>query len=101
MNLNPGAYPVSVKGELSVPPGRWKWLFKWILGIPHYICLFDLGIAFLVVWFVSFFAILFTGKYPKNLFRLIVGLNRRVLRVAAYAALMRDEYPPFRLWDRP
>ena len=56
------------------------------------------GLTFIFVIFGAI-ALLFTGKYPAELFRLAVGTNRWIYRVAAYASLMRDEYPPFRLWD--
>jgi len=76
---------------------RWLPLVKWLLAIPHYIVLFFLGIgAFFVVIF-AWFAILFTGRYPRDIFELVLGINRWLYRVVAYAALMRDEYPPFRL----
>ena len=56
------AYPVSLEGELDPNLSRWLWLVKWLLAIPHYIVLFFLWIAFLVLWVLAFFAILFTGK---------------------------------------
>ena len=62
------SYPVQVRARLDEPLSRWLWLVKWLLAIPHYIVLF-----------------------------FIVGMNRWVLRVVAYAALMTDAYPPFRL----
>jgi len=89
-----------------------KW---WLLAIPHYLVL---GV-FLGGWYVTYtqdgrwntpgggligllvlvaaVVLLFTGRYPQSIFDLVLGLNRWVLRVAAYAALMTDEYPPFRL----
>lgn len=93
-------YPVTFKGELSSPPGRWLWLFKWLLGIPHYIILAFLWIAFIVVWVIALFAILFTGKYPKGLFDFNVGVLRWTWRVEfwSYGALSTDKYPPFSLW---
>ena len=95
--MNGERTPVRVEGRLDERPSRWLWLVKWLLLIPHYIVLFFLGIAFTVLTVVAFFAILVTGRYPRPIFDLVLGLNRWVLRVAAYAGLMTDVYPPFRL----
>ena len=73
-------------------------LVKWILAIPHYIVLFVLGIVALVVVIIAWFAILFTGRYPRGLFNYIEGVMRWGARVEAYAFIMAtDRYPPFRL----
>ncbi len=77
---------------------RWLPLVKWLLAIPHYIVLFFLIIAAFFVVIVAWFAILFTGRYPKGMFEFVVGVMRWSLRVSAYAALLTtDEYPPFTL----
>ena len=93
------AYPVSLRGELTVPPARGWWLLKWLLGIPHYIILAFLWIAFVVVWIIAFFAILFTAKFPRGLFNFNVGVLRWTWRVGfySYEALGTDKYPPFSL----
>jgi hypothetical protein len=77
---------------------RWLPLVKWFLAIPHYIVLFFLAIAAIVVVILAWFAILFTGRYPKGMFDFVEGVIRWHNRVVAYTlVLMTDEYPPFRL----
>jgi Domain of unknown function (DUF4389) len=77
---------------------RWLPLVKWFLAIPHYIVLIFLDIAALFVVIFVWFAILFTGRYPRALFRFVEGVIRWNLRVTGYAAvLITDRYPPFRL----
>jgi hypothetical protein len=77
---------------------RWLPLVKWLLAIPHYIVLFFLWIAALVVVIVAWFAILFTGRYPRGMFDFVEGVIRWHNRVIAYAwVLVTDRYPPFRL----
>ena len=71
---------------------------KWLLAIPHYIVLFVLSIAAFVCVVIAWFAILFTGQYPRTLFDFVVGVLRWSLRVEAYAFLLvTDDYPPFSL----
>ena len=95
-------YPVSVEGELSDDLSRWLWLVKWILIIPHIVVLLFLGIAFIAVTFVAFFAIVFTGRYPRGMFAFNVGVMRWTWRVGfySYSALGTDKYPPFSLESR-
>ena len=77
---------------------RWLPLVKWLLAIPHYIVLVFLGIAALVCIVIAWFAILFTGRYPRGLFDFVVGVGRWCVRVTAYAfQLVTDRYPPFSL----
>jgi hypothetical protein len=77
---------------------RWLPLVKWLLAIPHYIVLIFLYIAAVVAVVVAWFAILFTGRYPRGLFDFVVGAGRWGLRVQAYAFLLvTDRYPPFSL----
>ena len=77
---------------------RWLPLVKWLLAIPHYIVLFFLYIAVLVVVILAWFAILFTGRYPRGMFDFVEGVIRWHNRVVGYAfVLVTDQYPPFRL----
>jgi hypothetical protein len=86
-------YP-DVKQELN----RWLPLVKWFLAIPHYIVLVFLTLAAVVAVVIVWFAILFTGRYPRGLFDFVVGVMRWGNRVQAYAfILVTDRYPPFQL----
>ena len=86
-------YP-NVKEDLN----RWLPLVKWLLAIPHFIVLLFLTIASVFAVIIAWFAILFTGRYPRTLFNFVEGVMRWWLRVDAYAMLLTtDRYPPFRL----
>ena len=77
---------------------RWLPLVKWFLAIPHYLVLAVLWLGVIVVWVIAWFAILFTGGYPRALFEYVVGVGRWGLRVQAYAFLLvTDRYPLFSL----
>jgi hypothetical protein len=86
-------YP-DVKEDLN----RWLPLVKWFLAIPHYVVLLFLGIAAVFAVMFAWFAILFTGRYPRAIFDFVEGVMRWGLRVQAYSMLLvTDQYPPFRL----
>jgi hypothetical protein len=93
----------SVHLDLDYPDSRrdlnrWLPLVKWLLVMPHLIVLAVLGIGAAVAVVIAWFAILFTGRYPRPLFDFVVGVGRWALRVTAYATLLvTDRYPPFRL----
>jgi hypothetical protein len=93
----------SVQLELPYPDAerdlnRWLPLVKWLLAIPHFILLVFLWLAAVVAVIIAWFAILFTGRYPRGLFDFVLGVLRWGNRVVAYAfVLVTDEYPPFRL----
>ena len=86
-------YP-DAKNELN----RWLPLVKWFLAIPHFVVLVFLWIGLVVCAIIAWFAILFTGRYPRGLFDYVVGVGRWGNRVTAYALILTtDRYPPFRL----
>jgi Domain of unknown function (DUF4389) len=103
----PADFDVEYPGQLSRGLVLVKW---WLLAIPQYIVVgvfasgaiwgagggWGLGLIGVLALFAAV-ALGFTGRYPEQMFDLVMGLNRWCYRVLAYAALMRDEYPPFRL----
>jgi Domain of unknown function (DUF4389) len=91
--IDPASLSVEYPGELN----RWLPLVKWFLAIPHYIVLLFLYVAVVVVLIISFFAVLFTGRFPLGMRSFVVNTAAWKLRVAAYAGFLRDEYPPFSL----
>jgi len=87
-------FPYPDAAQLS----RWLPIVKWLLAVPHWIVLWFLWIGALVCVIIAWFAILFTGRYPRSLFDYVVGVNRWTLRVSAYCLLLiTDRYPPFSL----
>ena len=118
---SPANYPVRLTGELDKNLSRGLVLAKWLLAIPHLIIVILIaGDLLLYPWTTSTgwssgfqlaggysvlnllvviagFFLLITGQYPHALFDLLIGINRWLYRVLTYVALMRDEYPPFRL----
>ena len=91
--LDPATVDVEDPGEMN----RWLVLVKWLLAIPQYIVLFFLGIALWVVLVITFFAVLFTGKWPEGMRTFAIGVMRWNTRVSGYILFLTDAYPPFSL----
>lgn len=95
-------HPLHFEARLDEPLNRWLWLVKWLLAIPHAIVLALLWLAFGVLTVVAGFAILFTGRYPRQIFDFNVGVLRWTWRVTYYAVVLgTDRYPPFSLRADP
>jgi hypothetical protein len=97
------SYPVRLEGEPTEPLSRWLWLVKWLLLIPHFICLIFLWLTLVLAAIAAFFVLLFTGRYPRGLFGWNVGVLRWTWRVSfyGYSALGTDRYPPFTMGEVP
>jgi hypothetical protein len=91
----PGTYPVFFDVEYPEELSRLSTLVRLILAIPQLLIVYALSTVVGIVTFIAWFAILFTRRYPKGLFELVVSFNRWSANVYAYVALLRDEYPPF------
>jgi hypothetical protein len=99
MALHASGSPVTLEARLDEPLRRGLWIVKWFLAIPHFVILAFLWVGFVISTIVAGFAILFTGRYPRGIFRYNVGVLRWSWRVSYYAtsAVGTDQYPPFTL----
>lgn len=88
-------YPITVGINYSEKLSRLTTFFRVFMVIPHVIILWALGIASGVVIFIAWWAILFTGRYPKWAFTFVAGYVRWYTRVSGYYLLLTDKYPPF------
>ena len=105
----PLPHPARLSARLDPGLSRWLWLVKWLLALPHYLVPAFLWLAVVPVSVMALraltglltlyagIALAITDVYPRGIFDLVIGLNRWALRVAVYAALLTDTYPPFRL----
>ena len=88
-------FPVTYDVEYPDRLSRLLIFVKWLLAIPHFIVLYVLGLVTGLFTVIAWFAILFTGRYPRGMFDFVVGVNRWSYNASAYILLLRDEYPPF------
>jgi hypothetical protein len=95
--MDPGKYPVTYDVQYPERLSRWLIFFKLLLVIPNQLVVGLLGFVSFFVTFISWWAILFTGRFPRGLFDFNVGVLRWGYRATAYANLQRDEYPPYSL----
>lgn len=88
-------YPVVVEVDRQAEYSRFLPLVKWLLAVPHYLVLLFVLIGALIGMWISFFAVLITGRYPRGIFDFVVGALRWAWRVNSYVYLLHDRYPPF------
>ena len=93
----PGRYPVTFEVDYPESLSRRLIFVKWLLVIPNLIVLVLLYTVAFVLWVIAWFAILFTGRFPRGMFNFLVGVTRWGYRVNVYMNFLRDDYPPFRL----
>lgn len=91
----PSVYPVTLELDAPLKVANWRPLVHGILAIPHYVVLYALSFVQGLFWFISWFAILFTGKIPDGIFSFQVTIMRYQWRTYSYAGFMRESYPPF------
>jgi hypothetical protein len=94
-------YPVRLDIDEPGERNRLTTFFRWLLVIPHYIALTFVGLAAFFVIVIAWFAVLFTGRWPRGAFGFLVGTLRWGARVSAYQLLLTDRYPPFSLAEQP
>jgi len=94
-------YPVLFHLDYPASLSRWKIFFKWLLVFPHLIVLSILSIAVGFALFITWFAILFTGRFPRGMFDFLNGFSRWAHRVNTYINLFTDAYPPFSMGEPP
>jgi hypothetical protein len=96
-----GDYPVLFQLNYPERMSRWKIFVKWLLIIPHFVVLYFIGIAVSIVLLIAWFAILFTGRYPRGMFDFVTGVTRWGYRVMTYLLMLTDAYPPFTTGQTP
>jgi hypothetical protein len=94
-SFDPGQYAVAFDVAYPEKLNRWLVFVKWLLIIPNLIVFLLVALAWAITLIVAWFAILFTGRYPRGLFDFAVGVMRWSARLNAYVYLMTDKYPPF------
>jgi hypothetical protein len=93
--MSAAGYPVRVELDHPLEVERWRPLVNWLLAVPHWVVLYALGIAVQVVWFLTFFTVLFTKAIPQGLWDFNVLYNRYTWRTLSYGLGLRGGYPPF------
>ncbi len=93
----PTGYPITLDFEADLGVQNWRPLVNWLLAIPHLIVLSFIGIGVWVVLIISFFQVLFTGKWNEGMRNFVVGFMRWTTRVYGYMYFITDPYPPFTL----
>jgi len=91
----PGLYPLAFDVPYPERQSRFRLFIRWFAVIPNQLVFLFVSIAWWFTTFISWFAILITGRYPRGLFKFGVGGLRWLQRSAAYTYLLRDEYPPY------